>query len=982
MAIGRISGPMLYSNLERQGVDLAIEGNLIYADVTQLRVGINTNTPNAELHVVGQSHLGNIVVSGNVISSTTGHVNLGSTANVVITGGANDYVLVTDGAGNLRWDEISNLDQTWGNLFFSDNQISITQLNGNLELAANGSGYVVALNNLYAPNVIAGNVNAVYFNGNIRSAEIVAAGNITAPNVESTFYGNLFGDVVGTNGTFTGNVAADYFNGNVRSNNIIATGNVAAQYFVGDLSGNIVGALQGNVTGNISGSNAVFTGNISANWFNGNITGINSNFTTANAAAFYGNVFAQAVISPVGDLHLGAATNNPNNIIRFDSVSAFDIPSGTTAQRPPTPDYGYVRYNTDLGTIEWWGGSTWVPGSNLIVSENITPDGVNAVYTLGQTTTENAILVNINGTIQQAGAGAYSVAGNQITFAETPLVTDIIEIRYIAGGVAALTVNFANIAGNVSPSANVTYDLGSPNYRWRDLWLSGNTINLGSASLSAVGNTIQLPAGSTVGGANVDVTGINSNIAAVNANVAAANAAIITANTAMKNYVDEGLADALFVAGSYGNVTVAAYLPSDQTILSIRNGANAGNANVGAYQIWANTRISSLELVTNSNLANAVSNTNSNITALQSNINSYQTFANASVSSFYAYANTKIGTNNNSNLVVVSTTDSTSSTTGALVVRGGAGVAGNIYVQGIVDTNQLVLAGQHSLQSSSSNELSWRTAASSSLGAYFSAVGSNNTFINSIEFTTQSIKIIAANTVATSNVTGALVVGGGLGVSGRIFANGGAVLGQPGTTSNVVIASTTTSSSQTTGALVVRGGLGVIGTVNASSVDASSVNGTGAYFVAGNFQEVFTSNFHRYTGETATLAATDTTYDINLSQYIFGGSSSYTTVTIEVQGLYINDTTSPTPTYSRFFKVFAAGIWYNDTTGNYTVEGAVLDYSFNTDATNFPAGAVGAGKAFITGSGTPTVSLRLTNRTSPAVNSITYFSIVFRVHSW
>ena len=30
MAIGRISGPMLFSNLERQGLDLAIEGNLIY----------------------------------------------------------------------------------------------------------------------------------------------------------------------------------------------------------------------------------------------------------------------------------------------------------------------------------------------------------------------------------------------------------------------------------------------------------------------------------------------------------------------------------------------------------------------------------------------------------------------------------------------------------------------------------------------------------------------------------------------------------------------------------------------------------------------------------------------------------------------------------------------------------------------------------------------------------------------------------------
>jgi hypothetical protein len=44
-----------------------------------------------------------------------------------------------------------------------------------------------------------------------------------------------------------------------------------------------------------------------------------------------------------------------------------------------------------------------------------------------------------------------------------------------------------------------------------------------------------------------------------------------------------------------------------------------------------------------------------------------------------------------------------------------------------------------------------------------------------------------------------------------------------------------------------------------------------------------------------------------------------------------------------------------------------------------PAGAVGGGKAFITGSGTPIVALRFTNRTSPAVTSITYFSAVIDV---
>ena len=52
--------------------------------------------------------------------------------------------------------------------------------------------------------------------------------------------------------------------------------------------------------------------------------------------------------------------------------------------------------------------------------------------------------------------------------------------------------------------------------------------------------------------------------------------------------------------------------------------------------------------------------------------------------SFQSYANTKIGTNTNSNLVIVATTTSTSTTTGALVVTGGAGIAGNVFANNII----------------------------------------------------------------------------------------------------------------------------------------------------------------------------------------------------------------------------------------------------------------------------------------------------------
>ena len=82
-----------------------------------------------------------------------------------------------------------------------------------------------------------------------------------------------------------------------------------------------------------------------------------------------------------------------------------------------------------------------------------------------------------------------------------------------------------------------------------------------------------------------------------------------------------------------------------------------------------------------SNLGNATTN----ITTLFSNAASQATALNtiqANLGSFETYANTKIGTNTNGNLVVVATTSSTDATTGALVVKGGAGIGGDMYIAG------------------------------------------------------------------------------------------------------------------------------------------------------------------------------------------------------------------------------------------------------------------------------------------------------------
>lgn len=84
------------------------------------------------------------------------------------------------------------------------------------------------------------------------------------------------------------------------------------------------------------------------------------------------------------------------SVVRTDSATgAADIPSGTTAQRPVAPEFGFVRANTTTGAMEWWNGTLWAAigggaqgggNNNLVFFEN--DIHVTASYTI--TTGKNA----------------------------------------------------------------------------------------------------------------------------------------------------------------------------------------------------------------------------------------------------------------------------------------------------------------------------------------------------------------------------------------------------------------------------------------------------------------------------------------------------------------------------------------------------------------------------------------------------------------
>jgi hypothetical protein len=154
MAIGRISGPLLRANLLREGVNLAFENDLLYLDVNNSRIGINTASPQYDLDVNGTIRAPGIEVNTEAqISSVNFLGNTISTLDNVLTLGTADNVIYQN---KLVIDSID----------IENNVISTNTSNEDLEFRPNGSGTVeiFADTNVYGNIVATGSITA---NGNI-----------------------------------------------------------------------------------------------------------------------------------------------------------------------------------------------------------------------------------------------------------------------------------------------------------------------------------------------------------------------------------------------------------------------------------------------------------------------------------------------------------------------------------------------------------------------------------------------------------------------------------------------------------------------------------------------------------------------------------------------------------------------------------------------------------------------------------------------
>jgi len=221
MAIGRISGPLLAKNLQRDGVDLAFETDLLYLDVSNGRIGIRKSRPLYELDVggtinaenlrvvytgpgTGSATLGKLVITSSTISTSVGPINLAPSGNeaVNIYGNTNVYGNF-HATGNISADG----DIILGNNTSTDTIIFESEIASDLIPAANaqyslGTDERAWLNG-YIEQITTKQITASTSTLNINSNDLVQINaNLkvngtaygTAPIITNTLYVTMDGD--------------------------------------------------------------------------------------------------------------------------------------------------------------------------------------------------------------------------------------------------------------------------------------------------------------------------------------------------------------------------------------------------------------------------------------------------------------------------------------------------------------------------------------------------------------------------------------------------------------------------------------------------------------------------------------------------------------------------------------------------------------------------------------------------------------------
>ena len=457
MAIGRITGQMLSTNLARSGTDLTFETNLLALDVSNSRVGIGTASPATTLHVSATDGL-------RLPSGTTAQ-RPGSPANGDIR--YNSTLSTIEGRSNGAWANLASGS-------------SIKDADGDTKIQVEESSDEDIIRfDIAGSEIMNIGANGLSFTSGGITSNLTVTGNLTVNGTTTTIDSTTLtieDPLIQLAKNNSGGDANTYDQGLFMNRgsaaNVSFLWDESADQFVTAVTSGEDGTTAGNVTiDSVASLQTVNTGG--ASW----TTACTFNDASANDVDFRmeGATSTHAFFLDGSADAIGIGTSSP--LYPLDGsgqTGGWRLAVGTTAQRP-TASTGIIRFNTTTGAYEGCtDGSTFVSlataGAAPTISKvSATGDGSTTTFTGFFSSAPTAVanvLVFIDNVYQEPTEN-YTVSGTNITFTSAPhsaarifAITGFDNTALASGGVArseSASVNFTSTATTIMSFNAATY---------------------------------------------------------------------------------------------------------------------------------------------------------------------------------------------------------------------------------------------------------------------------------------------------------------------------------------------------------------------------------------------------------------------------------------------------------------------------------------------------------------------------------------------
>jgi hypothetical protein len=527
---GNITGNYFVGNFSGQASTAVTAGTV--TDAAQPNItSVGTLT---SVSVTGNVIAGNITGNGSGLTSITGANVTGTVANATYATSAGNATSATTAdtvttaaqpnitsvgtlssvsvSGNIVGGNIATagLITATGNItgsYFIGNGSQLTGLPesySNANVAAYLPTYTGNLASLAGNVTTTANIGANYFLGNGSQLTSITGANVTG-QVGNALVAGTVTDAAQPNITSVGTLSSVSVTGNVTSGNLITAGLTSTDTL--QTSGNAI--VGGNL---IVNGNTVYINITELNVQDpiiglgrgANNTPLTVNdgkdrgtemwyYDTAERAAFVG------LDNSTGKLIAAANVSIANEIVTVNSYGTFvagAIESATVSATGNVSGNYFVGNGSQLtGLPEGYGNANVVTLLSAFGSNTISTTGnVTANYFLGNGSQLTGIQAGAVTTFSstapvspaQGDVWIESDTGIQYIYFNDGTSSQWAEMEAavsISSGGGGGNVDFESVSSNILPAADITYDLGSATHRWRDIYLSGNTINLGGATI-------------------------------------------------------------------------------------------------------------------------------------------------------------------------------------------------------------------------------------------------------------------------------------------------------------------------------------------------------------------------------------------------------------------------------------------------------------------------------------------------------------------